>query len=61
VEIPIFAALKNASATENPVSTSRSRCSIRHGVRTSMNGTAKSAQRGSHTHGEFTPRPNAPG
>ena len=61
VEIPTFAALKNARATENPVNTSRSRWSIRHGLRTSTNGTAKRMQSGIQTQGEFTARPNAPG
>jgi hypothetical protein len=59
--VPIAAALKNASETENALRTSRSRWSMRHGRRGVTKGTTKSTASGIQTHGALTMRPNAPG
>ena len=60
-DVSTAAALKNASETENALSTSRSRCSIRHGLRGVTNGTTKRTASGIQTHGALTMRPKAPG
>ena len=55
----IRAALKNAVEAEKALSTSRSRCSIRHGGR--RNGATNASASGIQIHGALTIRPNAPG